>query len=120
MSTTSTPSVDFQLTEEQRLLQRTVREFARAGKLVKIGYGLYAKAKTSALTGEIVPVASLPELAKEALLRLGVAIAPSALEKDYNAGRTTQVPTGRLIAVKGRVSRKITYAGATINYEPAP
>lgn len=99
---------------------RILREFARAGKLVKIGYGLYAKAKTSALTGETIPVAPLPELAKEALLRLGVAIAPSALENDYNAGRTTQVPTGRLIAVKGRISRKITYAGATINYEPAP
>ena len=99
---------------------RILREFARAGKLVKIGYGLYAKARTSALTGEIVPVAPLPDLAKEALVRLGVGIAPSALEKDYNAGRTTQVPTGRLIAVKGRVSRKITYAGATISYEPAP
>ena len=69
---------------------RILREFALAGKLVKIGYGLYAKAKTSALTGEIVPVAPLPDLAKEALVRLGVDIAPSALEKDYNAGRTTQ------------------------------
>ncbi len=99
---------------------RILREFARAGKLVKIGYGLYAKAKTSALTGEIVPVAPLPMLAKEALARLGVEIAPSRLEKDYNAGNTQQVPTGRLIAVKGRVSRKIAYAGASISYEPAP
>lgn len=99
---------------------RILREFARAGKLVKIGYGLYAKAKTSALTGEVVPVAPLPVLAKEALERLGVEIAPSQLEKDYNAGKTTQVPTGRLLAVKGRISRKIAYAGAAISYEPAP
>jgi len=99
---------------------RILRELARAGKLVKIGYGLYAKTKISALTGEIVPVVPLPVLAKEALERLGVASAPSRLEKDYNAGKTTQVPTGRLIAVKGRISRKIAYAGATIHYEPAP
>ena len=99
---------------------RILREFARAGRLVKIGYGLYAKAKTSALTGEIVPVAPLPELAKEALERLGVEVEASRLEKDYNAGKTTQVPTGRLLAVKGRVSRKIAYAGASISYEPAP
>lgn len=98
---------------------RILRELARAGKLVKIGYGLYAKAKISALTEAIVPVAPLPVLAKEALERLGVAIAPSRLEKDYNTGKTTQVPTGRLIAVKGRVSRKIAYAGAAISYEPA-
>ena len=99
---------------------RALRGFARAGKLVKIGYGLYAKAKASALTGEIVPVAPLPDLAKEALARLGVNISPSELEQDYNAGKTTQVPTGRLIAVQGRISRKIAYAGASIGYEPAP
>ena len=28
-----------------------------------------------------------------------------ALEQDYNAGKTTQVPTGRVIAVRGRVRR---------------
>jgi hypothetical protein len=98
---------------------RVLRELARAGKLVKIGYGLYAKAKKSSLTGEIVPVAPLPTLAKAALGRLGVEIGPSRLESDYNAGRTTQVPTGRLIAVKGRVSRKIGYGGAYVSFEPA-
>jgi len=31
----------------------------KKGKLVKIGYGLYAKAKVSSLTGNIVPVEPL-------------------------------------------------------------
>ena len=98
---------------------RILRNFINAGKIIKIGYGLYAKAKKSSLTGKIVPVAPLPTLAKQALERLGVETALSRLEKDYNAGRTTQVPTGRLIAVKGRVSRKIGYGGVYISYEPA-
>ena len=98
---------------------RILRELAAQGKLVRIGYGLYAKAKKSPLTGQIVPLAPLPVLAKEALERLGVKVAPSRLEEDYNAGRTTQVPTGRLIGVKGRVSRKIGYGGAYVNFEPA-
>ena len=98
---------------------RVLRELVRAGRLVKIGYGLYAKAKPSALTGEIVPVAALPELAKEALNRLGIEIEPSRLEKDYNAGKTAQVPTGRLIAVKGRIRRKIVYAEVSISFETA-
>lgn len=98
---------------------RALRELARAGKLIKIGYGLYAKAKKSSLTGEAIPVAALPTLAKAALKRLGIEIAPSALEQDYNAGKTTQVPTGRLIAVKGRVKRKIGYGGAYVSYESA-
>lgn len=96
---------------------RILRELARAGQLVKIGYGLYAKAKTSALTGGVVPAAPLPVLAKKALERLGVTIAPSRLAQAYNTGQTTQVPTGRLVAIKGRISRKIAYAGATISYE---
>jgi hypothetical protein len=41
------------------------------------------------------------------------------MDRDYNAGRTTQVPTGRLIAIKGRVSRKIGYNGSYINFEAA-
>lgn len=98
---------------------RILREMASSGKLIKIGYGLYAKAKRSSFTDEIIPVAPLPVLAKEALERLGVKITQSSLEKDYNAGKTTQVPTGRMIAVKGRVSRKIGYKGAYISYEQA-
>lgn len=98
---------------------RSLRELSRAGKLVKIGYGLYAKARKSSITGNSIPVAPLPTLAKAALERLGVEIAPSTLEKNYNAGKTTQVPTGRLIAVKGRVNRKIGYGGAYVSYEAA-
>lgn len=96
---------------------RILRQLAAAGKLVRIGYGLYAKAKRSSLTGTIVPILPLPTLAKEALGRLGVEIGISQLEKYYNAGITTQVPTGRKIAIKGRVKRKIGYNGAYVSYE---
>ncbi len=96
---------------------RILRQLADTGKLVRIGYGLYAKAKRSTLTGDIVPTLPLPSLAKEALERLGVKIGISQLEKDYNAGLTTQVPTRRKIAIKGRVSRKIGYNGTYISYE---
>lgn len=98
---------------------RILRQLADAGKLVRIGYGLYAKTKRSSLTGEIIPVLPLPDLAKEALNRLGVETGISKLEKDYNAGITTQVPTGRKIAVKGRVSRKIGRNGVYVSYERA-
>ena len=98
---------------------RILRNLVRDGKIIKIGYGLYAKAKRSSITGEVIPVASLPTLAKAALERLGVEVAPPVLERDYNAGRTMQVPTGRMIAIKGRVNRKIGYGGAYVSYESA-
>jgi hypothetical protein len=98
---------------------RILRDLAKRGTLAKIGYGLYAKTRKSTLTGEMIPVAPLPTLAREAMTKLGIKIAPSQLEQEYNAGRTTQVPTGRQIAVKGRICRKIGFGGATISYEHA-
>lgn len=98
---------------------RILKELTRDGTLIRIGYGLYAKAKKSTFIDATIPIASLPALAKEALARLGIKTAPSRLEKEYNAGLTTQVPTGRMIAVKGRISRRIGYDGVYVSYEPA-
>ena len=98
---------------------RALRKLSAKGKIMKIGYGLYAKASPSFLTGELVPEKPLPGLAKEALARLGVKTFPSTLEREYNAGRSTQVPTGRMIAVEGRVSRRIGYDGTYVSYERA-
>ena len=96
---------------------RALKHLAEKGEVIKIGYGLYAKTKVSSITGEIVPTATLPNLGKEALTRLKVKIEPTKAELAYKEGRSTQVPTGRMIAVKGRVSRKIGYKGAYIAYE---
>lgn len=96
---------------------RILRQLAAEEKLIRIGYGLYAKAQRSMLTGELVPVLPLPDLAREALNRLGIQTGISKLTRDYNAGLTTQVPTGRKIAIKGRVSRKIGYDGTYVSYE---
>ena len=110
---------DFRDLSDYDQVGRALRNIAKNGRLIRVGYGVYAKAKKSTITGELVPVVPLPELAKEALARLGIQTAPSRMEKDYNAGKTTQVPTGRVIAVKGCVSRKIGYGGAYVSYEPA-
>ncbi len=96
---------------------RVLRSLATKGKIMRIGYGLYARATTSNLSGQLVPEKPLPSLAREALQRLGIETAPSALEREYNAGKTTQVPTGRRIGVKGRISRKIGYNGAYVSFE---
>lgn len=96
---------------------RAIRNLVRRGALIKIGYGLYARTKVSPLDGAVIPAKIVSDLAKEALQKLGVKYFPSTLEQDYNAGQTTQVPTGRLIAVSGRITRKIGYNGANIFYE---
>ncbi|WP_028525941.1 DUF6088 family protein [Runella limosa] len=99
---------------------RALKYLITKGKLVKLGYGLYAKTKISALNGETVPAATLPTLGKEALRRLNIPIAPTKAEIAYQEGRSTQIPTGRMIGVKGRVSRKIGYKGMYLAYERTP
>lgn len=98
---------------------RGLRRLVAKGKLVKIGYGLYARATRSPLSGNLIPEKSLPSLAAEALTRLKVEMRPSQEARAYNEGGSTQVPTGRVLAVKGRISRKIGYDGKYVSFEPA-
>jgi hypothetical protein len=53
----------------------------------------------------------------EALARLGIQARPTRLQTEYNAGRTTQVPTGRVIGVDRRVRRKLGYNGCEFRFE---
>lgn len=96
-----------------RALKRLVGE----GRLVSVGYGLYAKAAPSPFTGKPTPVVGIKRLATEALRRLGKTVFPSRFEAAYNEKRSTQVPTGRVIAVQGRVSRRIGYDGKYVILE---
>ena len=101
---------------------RALRQLVREGRLVRVGQGLYARARPSMTSGEPVPVGGLAAL-KEALRRVGVETLPSRLEQAYNAGRTTQVPTGRVVGVSRRVRRQIGYGGFSLSFEragPAP
>ena len=97
---------------------RVLRQLVAEDTLVKFGQGLYAKAKCSKLTGKVIPMKSLPDLAKEALKdKLKVKVLTSSDVEKYNRGGTTQVPTGRVIAVKGRISRKMSFDGKSIKYQ---
>ena len=97
---------------------RILRLLISDGMLIKFGQGVYAKSRRSTLTGNLIPAASLPQLAEEALVnKLKIKVVSSKALERYNSGASTQVPTGRVIAVKGRVSRKMSYNGQSIKLE---
>ena len=101
---------------------RALRGLVRKGELLRVGQGLYTRARPSMLDGKPVPPKGLATL-KEALRRLGIRTVPTRLEEAYNAGKTTQVPTGRVVGVQGRVRRQIGYNGVSLKFEragPAP
>jgi hypothetical protein len=97
---------------------RVLRNLVKKGKLLKIGYGLYSRAIKSPFDDTLIPPRGLTTL-KEALNRVGIEVLPSRSIQAYNAGRTTQVPTGRVVGVRQRVRRKVGYSGISLSFEHA-
>jgi hypothetical protein len=101
---------------------RALRKIVREGRLVRVGQGLYAHARPSITNGEPVPARGLTTLT-EALGRVGIETVATRLERAYNAGEITQVPTGRVVGVTRRGRRKVGYGGINLSFEragPAP
>lgn len=96
---------------------RELRKLAGEDLLVKVGYGLYARAKRSVLSGEPIPSAPLIEIGYQAFRRLGHSPKPRQAALDYIEGSTMQVPAGDRIAVSGaRVKRRIAFGPRVIKY----
>ena len=86
---------------------RALRDLAAEGKLIKVGYGLYAKARLNRLTGDPMLAAEggFVAVAKEALKRLGVKWTDTNFDA-YQKG-ATQIPANAQVVVFGRFNRKI-------------
>lgn len=88
---------------------RVLRQLITEGQLIKIGYGLYAKARLNRINGEPMPSApgGFCQVAQEALTRLGVAWSPGPATLAYQSGASTQVPANAEVVIQGRFSRTI-------------
>lgn len=104
---------------DKRQVLRGLSNTVRDGKLLRIGYGVYARAARSTLTGQPVLAArqGFVGVSREALTKLGVPWEVTALEKAYIEGRSTQVPVNAVVRVKGRFSRRIAYRGKPLVVE---
>lgn len=99
-------------------LTRALNALVAEGTMVKIGVGVYAKAKRSVLSGNPIPVQPVDVLAPQALVKMGVRVYPSRLTAEYNAGKTTQIPAGMVINTGNRrISRKLGFGNRTVEYE---
>lgn len=102
----------------QAQISRALRHLVETGRLVKLGVGIYAKAKPSVLTGEPIPVRPVDVLAPIALNKLGVIFQTSQLGKAYNAGESLQIPVGTVLNTgRRRISRRIGFGNREVIYE---
>lgn len=88
---------------------RALLRLVKKGKLIRLGYGLYTKARTNRITGlpMIAADGGFDQVAKEALNTLKVKWQPSIAEQNYNAGLTTQIPVNTQVLINGRFNRSI-------------
>ena len=98
---------------------RVLRRLRDDGRLVRLGYGVYGRAVKSRLSGQ--PMLYSPGgffgAARQALDKLGVQWEPTAAERAYNEGRSTQIPVNPVVRVKGRFRRQLRYGDAELVLE---
>ena len=99
-------------------LSRAIRRLIAEGVLVKLGLGVFAKAKPSALTGKPIPVQPLEVLAPLVLQKLGVKVKPSQAVRDYNSGASQLLAAGIVLDTgRRRITRKLGFGKQTVAYE---
>jgi hypothetical protein len=110
---------EFRDLADERQVQRALRELTDAGKLIRLGYGVYGRAEMSPITHQ--PMLSgdgFGPVARQVLDKLKVRWEPTSAERAYNEGRSTQVPMTPRVRLRGsRFSRKLRYKTMELSIE---
>ena len=109
---------DFDFMGSASQVSRALKKVVSAGKLIRLGYGTYAKAEPSPLSGKPIPRQPLEALAWEAMQRLGVNINLGKALNDYATGNTNQIPMSATFNTGDRrISRKLVVGNRSVVYE---
>ncbi|MFI4954751.1 MAG: hypothetical protein ACHP9Y_02450 [Gammaproteobacteria bacterium] len=100
-----------------RQVSRALRTLVEMGDLVKLGYGVYAKAYYSPRLKRPIIDQGFDSACLEALTRLGVHFEPSQADKAYNSGQTTQVPVRTVVHLKSRFRGHLSDGNRQLRFE---
>ncbi len=103
----------------ERQVLRALRELTDQGRLIRLGYGVYGRAEISPLTAQpMLTGDGFGSVARQVLDKLKVRWEPTTAERDYNEGRSTQVPMTPRVRLRGnRFSRKLRYKTMELAFE---
>jgi Family of unknown function (DUF6088) len=108
---------DFEFIGSYAQVGKALNSLTKQGRLVRLGYGVYAKARPSSLSGKPVPRTPLESLAREVLEKLDVTCEPGMAAQEYLRGGS-QIPA-RVTYNTGsrRISRKLTVGREQVAFE---
>lgn len=97
---------------------RALQELIAEGRIIRVGRGIYVKARPSSVTGNPVPVEPLETVAHKAFAALGVDVQLGSAQRAYVSGLTQDVPMNIAVDVgSSRVSRRIAFEGREVKLE---
>ncbi|AJC64971.1 DUF6088 family protein [Dickeya zeae] len=96
---------------------RALRELVKEGQLLKVGYGVYTKARKNVITGRLMPASPGGSAAVviEALERLNVPYRFVGATAAYSSGKSTQIPAFLEIEISSRFKRVLTIGNNKLN-----
>ena len=96
---------------------RVLRELVREGQLLKVGYGVYTKARRNGITGKVMPAApgGSSAVIVETLERLKVRYRFAGATQAYNSGTSTQIPASPEIKTPRRFKRVLSVGNSRLN-----
>jgi hypothetical protein len=97
-------------------VSRALRKLCDDGILLRIGVGLYVKARRSSISGEPIAARTPSTVLRMVFDKLGVPWRESRSIAEYNLGLSTQIPVNP-IATVFRFNRKITVNGIDLDYD---
>ena len=104
----------------ERQVLRALSQLTGEGKLIRLGYGTYARAEISPITQQpMLAGDGFGAVSRKVLDKLKVGWEPSSAERDYNEGRSTQVPMTPRVRLRpgNRISRKLRYKTMELAFE---
>ena len=105
---------------EQLRLNRALNAFMDEGMIIKIAHGLFARAEPMSFPDgktKVVLTDAFESVAMEALNKLGVKWELGTAIRDYNEGKTTQVPSAFTVQLKSRYRGSIHAEGRQVIFE---
>lgn len=108
---------DFSDLGGDRLISQGLKKLINDKKLVRIGFGVYAKSYQSRAYQNVTLIEGGTDLAlREALNRLDIRWEPGSAEDAYNKG-STQIPIKNIVKLKDRCRRKLGYKRNQLIFE---
>lgn len=105
---------------EQLRLNRALNAFIDEGMIIKIAHGLFARAEPMSFPDgkiKVVLTDAFEFVAMEALNKLGVKWELGTAIRDYNEGKSTQVPSAFTVQLKSRFRGSIHAQGRQVIFE---